>query len=230
MTAVASVEVPAEQFALGSALASMPDVHVRLDRIVPLGETFAPYFWLESDTVETVEAALRETTELAAFDVAECLDGEVLVRAEWEHRPGEISDAVADHGGVVLEAFGEAGSWRLLFRFPDRESLAACYEACRELEMSFELLSVHDTRRPDSGTADLTDCQREALRAAAEMGYFEVPRRATLTDLAATLGVSDSAVSQRLRRGTGAVVTEALDGLDTQRLVDDGGSRRRQRD
>lgn len=222
MTVVASVSVPAERFALGSALASTPDVHVRLDRIVPLGETFAPYFWVESDAVESVEAALRETTDLAAFDVTERLDGEVLIRAEWERRPGEISDAVADHGGVVLEASGEAGRWQLLLRFPDRASLAGCYEKCHESEMTFDLLSVHDTGRSNDGPADLTDPQREALQAAAKMGYFEVPRRATLTDLAAELGVSDSAVSQRLRRGIGTVVTESLDGLDARTLADDG--------
>jgi predicted DNA binding protein len=211
MTVVASVDVPAEQFVLGGVLAANPDVHVRLDRIVPLGETFAPYIWVAGDAVETVETALCETDGLAGFEVAERLDDEVLIRTEWESRPGDVPETVAEHGGVVLEASGEDGHWRLLLRFPDRAALAACYESCRAEGLGLELLSVHDTDSPGGALAGLTDPQREALESAVEMGYFEVPRRATLTDLAAELGVSDSAVSQRLRRGIGSVVAASLD-------------------
>ncbi|MFB6133804.1 MAG: helix-turn-helix domain-containing protein [Halanaeroarchaeum sp.] len=44
----------------------------------------------------------------------------------------------------------------------------------------------------------LTDKQREAFIAAIESGYYDSPRQATLDDIAAELGVSKSAVSQRL--------------------------------
>jgi predicted DNA binding protein len=37
------------------------------------------------------------------------------------------------------------------------------------------------------------------------MGYYEVPRRVELEDLAEVLGVSRQAVSERLRRATGAL-------------------------
>jgi predicted DNA binding protein len=42
--------------------------------------------------------------------------------------------------------------------------------------------------------------------AAHERGYFEVPRRATLSDLAREFGVTEQAISQRLRRAMNAVV------------------------
>lgn len=53
-----------------------------------------------------------------------------------------------------------------------------------------------------SGTTrdGLTTRQRETLRLAADRCYFEIPRRATLADLADELGVSDQAISERLRR------------------------------
>lgn len=44
----------------------------------------------------------------------------------------------------------------------------------------------------------ITEKQREAIRTAVEMGYYAEPRDATLGDLAARLGVSRSALSQRL--------------------------------
>jgi len=45
---------------------------------------------------------------------------------------------------------------------------------------------------------DVTEKQRDALEAAVEMGYYEKPREASLEDLALEIGVSKSAVSQRL--------------------------------
>ncbi|WP_049937947.1 helix-turn-helix domain-containing protein [Haloplanus natans] len=60
-----------------------------------------------------------------------------------------------------------------------------------------------DPEPPGNG---LTDRQREALRIAYEMGYFEVPRRASLDDVATELGISASALSERLRRAQTRVI------------------------
>ena len=46
----------------------------------------------------------------------------------------------------------------------------------------------------------LTDRQREALRIAYEMGHFEIPRAASLDDIAAELDITASSLSERLRR------------------------------
>lgn len=46
----------------------------------------------------------------------------------------------------------------------------------------------------------LTDRQDEALRIAYEWGHFDIPRRASLEDVAEELGITPSSVSERLRR------------------------------
>jgi hypothetical protein len=48
--------------------------------------------------------------------------------------------------------------------------------------------------------------ERTALRRALELGYFAVPRRATLVEVATDLDRSDAAVSRELRRGIGIVL------------------------
>ena len=45
---------------------------------------------------------------------------------------------------------------------------------------------------------------------AVDMGYFSVPREAATEDLAERLDVSHQAVSERLRRGTKALVTATI--------------------
>lgn len=47
----------------------------------------------------------------------------------------------------------------------------------------------------------LTAKQREMMIAAAEMGYFEVPRQVGLESVASEIGISSQAASERLRRG-----------------------------
>ncbi len=48
------------------------------------------------------------------------------------------------------------------------------------------------------------------MLAALEHGYYDVPREASLTDLAERLDVSHQALSERLRRGHGNLVKHAL--------------------
>jgi predicted DNA binding protein len=54
--------------------------------------------------------------------------------------------------------------------------------------------------------AALTPGQEEALAAAIDHGYYEVPRRITLRELASVLGVKPSALSERLRRAEANVI------------------------
>lgn len=52
----------------------------------------------------------------------------------------------------------------------------------------------------------LTDRQRETVLAAIERGYYDTPRRCSLTELAAELGVAKSTVSETLHRAEETVV------------------------
>ena len=58
---------------------------------------------------------------------------------------------------------------------------------------------------------DLTPAQAEAMKAAHEMGYFEVPKGASSEAVAAELGVSKSAFLERLRRGERALVRHVIE-------------------
>jgi predicted DNA binding protein len=62
--------------------------------------------------------------------------------------------------------------------------------------------------RPDD--YGLTAPQRQALLLAAEYGYYDVPRNGTLTDIAGELDISEQAASQRLRRGTRALLESTI--------------------
>lgn len=88
---------------------------------------------------------------------------------------------------------------------PDREVLRSIISRLRDIDANPRLQRITSGGSGESGVGlrldlrSITDKQREAVEAAIEEGYYETPRRATLEDLAERLGVSRSAVSQRLR-------------------------------
>jgi predicted DNA binding protein len=95
----------------------------------------------------------------------------------------------------------------------DRERLMELVERLESLgEVSIERVrsEVETPTLPsqiawNSMLADLTDRQFEALSIAVASGYFEVPREATLADMADAMAVGKSTAGEHLRRALGRV-------------------------
>ena len=131
--------------------------------------------------------------------------------------PPEDLDALADNDSVPDRIRVTPGGWAERRWFADRDAFDAYRAFCRENGATFRLDRLLDGDRATGGLdrgADsttparpgMTDAQREALVAAHELGYFEVPRSATLADVADELGVSPPALSERLRRAQSHLV------------------------
>ena len=93
----------------------------------------------------------------------------------------------------------------------EREAVGELVSALRETgaEVCLEELCARDAGYADRLGVEgcsITDKQREALELAVELGYYDDPRRADLQDLADRLGISRSAVSQRLNAAESKVV------------------------
>ncbi|WP_459193140.1 helix-turn-helix domain-containing protein [Halosimplex sp. J119] len=81
-----------------------------------------------------------------------------------------------------------------------------------------ELIHVGGDASDRFGDDDgLTDAQRTAIRTAHEMGYFEIPRTASLEDVAAELGIAASSCSERLRRAQAHLVEAHVGEADRPR-------------
>ncbi|SFB67794.1 Predicted DNA binding protein, contains HTH domain [Halobiforma haloterrestris] len=68
-----------------------------------------------------------------------------------------------------------------------------------------------EAREVPSRRWDLTPAQEECIRAALELGYFEIPRATSTEEVAAELDVSKSAFLERLRRGERALFEQIFD-------------------
>jgi predicted DNA binding protein len=107
--------------------------------------------------------------------------------------------ALATADAIVERIRVTPSGWVQTTWFADR----AAFDAFRSFwgrNDCFSLRRLTHDGDPEPPGDGLTDRQQEALRTAYEMGYFGIPRGASLDDVAAELGVSASSLSERLRR------------------------------
>lgn len=135
-----------------------------------------------------------------------------------------LSDPAADRGIEIQSAKRSGVGWRLGLAAPDREALSDFREHCLERGVDVSVERLYEVAEWSSGAPALSGRHRATLRAALEEGYFEIPRTATQHDLAERLGVSGSAVSQRLRRAMRELVSGSIEQSDGDRTAPKGSA------
>lgn len=212
MSTIAEVELAAAEFALGETLAVYPDVDFEVVRIAAHDrDHLMPYIRSSGEELESLTTTLRDDPSVASVELVDDLDDERLYRMDWVADIEAVLHMVLEEEATVVEMRGRDDRWYLRVLFPDRESLSTTHEFCTTHGLTITIRNIHDLEesvgRSEFG---LTREQYEALVAAAERGYFNVPREATMGDLAEDLGVSQQALSERLRRGHKALINGAL--------------------
>lgn len=221
MSIIATLAVPIESFPLGRLAAGETPSSIKLARVVPLGQQVFPYLWV-SDGLADLESMLQDDPDIASYDVVDATGDAALVKVAWSPGVNGFLDAVHSVGANVLEAVTEAGRWHVRLRFDEDRDLTEFHRHCAAADISFELLTVHNPGLyfEQAQLSELTPVQRETIQTALESGYFDVPRETNLVELAEELGVSDSAVSQRLRRGIRLVLDAVNIDQDDHRSLD----------
>lgn len=207
MTVIADVRIPAEQFTLGQLVSGRSGVYLQFERVIPLDERLLPFFWVEDSSREHIEETLGSHPEVEGLEQIARLDDRFLYRAEWGQDIDGVISSLRETRGTILEGEGTDEYWEFRLRFIDRDSLQQFVDACREKDIDVNLRAVFQRSHPKTGDA-VSETQLETLLIAYEKGFFDVPREISLEDLSETFGVSEQAVSQRLRRGTANMIAE----------------------
>jgi predicted DNA binding protein len=213
MSTIAELEIPAKEFALSATFDAVPDAEFEVERVVAYErDRLLPFTWATADESgrEALDEALRSDPSVGEFEVLADLEDEWLYRMDWVRAIDLVVHVLLEEQATVLTAFGEHDRWLLRVLFPDRDALSQSYDFCERKGLSVEMTSIYELDQRRSGQFGLTADQLESLVTAAEMGYYSVPREATLKAVAAELGISHQALSERLRRGHGRLVRNAL--------------------
>ncbi|ELY56937.1 helix-turn-helix domain-containing protein [Natronococcus jeotgali] len=211
MSVMGEFTVRASDFALYRALSTAPEMIVEIERLVVTAEDrIMPYFWVTGDR-DRIEAALEGDPSATRVERVDEADGAVLYRAAWTRNVEAMVYAYAEIGATILEATGTDDRWELTMRFDDENTVSEFHEYCRENDVAFELEKLYEQSQPMAGARyGLTSPQREALVTAYEAGFFDVPQRTTMTDLAERLGITQQALSKRLHHAHKNLIGNAL--------------------
>lgn len=215
MATVLEVRVPIEQFALAATFDAVADLHVEMERFAGHDfEGLMPFVWVATDEFDAFEDALEADPSVEDFSVLSNPDDERLYRLAWSDDV-ERAMSLLFRNGAITTASTTGESWELRVMCPEHDSVSELYDLCEENGLSLAVDSIYRLDGGEGLTHGLTEPQHDSLLKANEMGYYDVPRRVTLSELADELGVSHQALSERLRRGHGRLIDHSLKSGDT---------------
>lgn len=207
---IIELTIPADAFLLAETLREYPDRIVEFEQLVPTHEQILPYLWATGGGDSGFEAALAADSTVARCRPVAELDDGALYEIEWADDENGLLDWIRDRGATLLQSEGEDGEWILKLRVESRDALRDLQEFCDERDVAFDLIRLYELRDPKIGQFNVTEKQREILIVALDMGFFEIPRAATLAEVADAVGISKRAASERLRRGHTNLVSNTL--------------------
>lgn len=169
--------------------------------------------WIDCEDFDALDAAIVDDPTVAEPTLLAEASGRRLYRLELVDRGAEASimPVVVEVGGVHLELAATSEGWRNRTRYPSREAFEQVYRFCLDHDIGFEFHRLYERSElfsPD--TPDLSDAQCETLIEAVDSGYLDIPRGSSLEVLGDRLGISESAASERFRRGVKTLVEETI--------------------
>ena len=204
-------EIPAEEFALYEALSSLSDVEFEVERIVQSGDEAAmPLMWIRNAPLAAVEEAVERDPSIEDLELLSEFDDEQLYRMQWVSEVEMVLQMLTNSQATITDAYGTDGRWYLRVLYPDRDSLSKTIQFAEDNGLTFDIKAIRQLDGQPAGRYGLTEAQFEALETALEAGYYEVPRETDQSDLAEELDISHQALSERLRRATGALIEDTL--------------------
>lgn len=206
MSVVSTVSVPAGEFRLGWAL-SAEGARIELERTVRRDAPLAVWVWTD-DADGYLDALADRGVDGIACE--ERVDGGLRCSVESLDVDGpNLLDAFREAGLTLLSGVGDDRVWRFRVRAAASRDLTQLRRLASERAIPVEI-NRQAGGDPGSVGGALTAIQRETLVAAYQQGYYSTPRTATLADLGERFDISPRAVSQRLRRGVGNLVSATL--------------------
>jgi len=219
MGLVAEFDINCQALPLAGVAAEIPTATLIFEMQFNHGDRPLFLVTVQDGVQSEIEAALTDAYDVGTWTlVGEAGDTrryQVLPALSLEEQLGEH---VGDIAGLEALATAEAiiqrievrpDGWRQTGWFADREAFRQFSSFWQE-NAGFQLHRLTQDGTSEPAGDGLTDRQHEALRIAYEKGYFDIPRRTSLEEVAGELDISPSSVSERLRRAQTELIEETV--------------------
>lgn len=213
MAVEASFTTTMDDFPLARVFSKFPAGKIELDRVVPTTEYIIPYFWLSDVDVTEINMEGVEHPGIKALRVVDVVEGEALIRIDWDHEYESVISAVLETDVELRSAVGKEDKWTFEIRAEDQQAISDFYAYCQNNDIPIELAQLHALSPLHSQREyDLTDAQLEAITLLYARGYFDSPREATQEEVADELGITRQALASRLQRGMRRLIASTVIG------------------
>lgn len=166
-------------------------------------------FWTEGGDFEAFEDGLEEDPTVASPSRTIHLGDQRLYQTKLkdEAQRTSIYPLLVDEASILRRVTATHDGWEFRAAFPDRAAFGRFRDFCREHDIRFNVHRFYEEREhPETPRFGLTGVQRETLITAVECGYLEIPRESSLADLSDEFDISETAASERFRRGVKSLI------------------------
>ncbi len=176
------------------------------------------FYHIRSTDFERFEEGLAADQTIGDFErIIETGAEEAIYSFEYTEDAKVLSPIISAANGVILDMKNEGATWVLTVWMADRADLDHLWDYARQHDIEIDLRRLNEYGRLETADVGVTESQRDALLVAFEKGYFEEPRTAPLSEVAAELDISQPAAGGLIRRGTKRLIESCL-----QREREDG--------
>lgn len=195
---IAEFHIPKEKTALENIIKQ--DTTVRFEKIIPIKDGYLPYIKIKNN-IENIEQKLKNKTNIEKYRVLHKTKNSVLMFIDWEDTPCKLIDILFSLNIIIKELRADKNGWRLQILFPEKQTISEFYKTTKKENINITLQKINNQYLTNGRRkADLTPKQKEVLELALKNGYFDIPRKITTKELSDMVDISDTAISQRLRR------------------------------
>ncbi|QCS41970.1 helix-turn-helix domain-containing protein [Natrinema versiforme] len=210
MGLIAEFQLNSPDLPLTDAVSAVPDITLYIERILVVDPDRPVVLCRTAERADGFTAALADDPTVETYRrIDERAEG-TMYRIRLRDPPLPIYRKYVELGTTPLGGVVTVDGWWARARFPDREALAEYRAFCTDRGGTFKLERLTRESSSDDPPFGLTREQYDALVAAREAGYFEVPRAASTEDIGDRLGISAPSASERLRRGIDRLLENAL--------------------
>lgn len=212
MSITAKVHIEHDRLALVPTLRRLDGVEIKVitqGTTDPGGSNFP--FLVEYEDRGAVEGALADDATVASYDIVDWTDGTGIYYVEHTDDTVFISTAVTAVNGFLLHTETRGNGWLVHLVLPERTALRSVWEYAADNGITLDIVEVYDNESVEGTSSyNLTAEQRVALEVAYDAGYFEEPRRSSLSEVADEFGLSSTAMNGRLRRGMANLIAATI--------------------
>lgn len=208
--ATLSVDVPRETW-VHTVSTAHPDADLRVLSALAGESRGVALVEVVVDSPVTVVSAIERADDVRHLDLLWSSEESALLQLETDSLA--LLAAVLEAGVPLTFPFtirDGTATWEVT---TDSDRLSALGDRLDATGVDFRLDRLGDVGDTTANQL-LTDRQREILRLAVAAGYYESPRRVTLSEVADRAGVAKSTASEVLHRAEGAVLTWFLERFD----------------